>query len=271
MNINKNNFEQYDLAKIIIGGVVGLIFGILVISSIYIVESGQRAIKFTFGNITNIDDAGVHIKIPFVQRIEKVDVRTQKTTAEATAGTKDLQNVTTSVTLNYHFDQNRLAETYTKYGLDVEQKIIDPRIQEIVKAICARYSAEELIAKRETVKGEIEQNLRGALSSYNIVAEAIQITQFSFSKEYNAAIEAKQTSIQKALKAENDLKTIEIEAKQRIAEAQGEAEAIRIQTQAIKEQGGAEYVKLKAIEKWDGVMPKTVLGKDNSTLINIDN
>jgi len=271
MNINKNNFEQNDMTKIVMFGVLCLIFGILAISSIYIVESGQRAIKFTFGNITNIDDAGVHLKIPFVQRIERVDVRTQKTTAEASAGTKDLQNVTTSVTLNFHYDQNRLEETYTKYGLDVEQKIIDPRIQEIVKAICARYSAEELIAKRETVKGEIEQSLRSVLNNYNIVAEAIQITQFSFSKEYNAAIEAKQTSIQQALKAENDLKRVEIEARQRIAEAQGEAEAIRIQTQAIKEQGGAEYVKLKAIEKWDGVMPTTVLGKDSNTLINLNN
>lgn len=256
-------------AKLAIYGVGAAIVASIALSSFYVVSAGERAIKFTVGNITNIDDDGLHFKIPFIQNYTRVDVRTQKTTAEATAGTKDLQNVTTSVTLNYHFDQTKLKETYTQFGLDLEQKVIDPRIQEIVKAICAKYSAEELIAKRELVKTEIEQNLRIALSSYNIIAEAIQITQFSFSKEYNAAIEAKQTSIQQALKAENDLRTIEIQAKQRVTQAGAEAEAIRIQTQAIREQGGEAYVKLKYIEKWDGEMPKTVLG--NSTpIVNLN-
>lgn len=268
MNISLNK-QQINVSKIVTFFIIGIILTIFLFNTFYIVKAGERAIKFTFGNITSVDDDGLHFRIPFMQNYTMVDIRTQKTTAEAAAGTKDLQNVTTAVTLNYHYDQNKLKETYSKYGLDLEQKVIDPRIQEIVKAICAKYSAEELITRRETVKGEIERNLLSALNGYNIVAEAIQITQFSFSKEFNAAIEAKQTSVQQALKAENDLKRVEIEAKQRVAEAQGEAEAIRIQTQAIREQGGAEYVKLKYIEKWNGEMPKTVLG--NSTpIINID-
>ena len=270
MNVQKINPQQTYIKWGVIGFLSTIGF-ITALNSFYVINAGERAIKFTLGDITNIESDGLHFKVPFIQRYERVDVRTQKTTAEASAGTKDLQNVTTSVTLNFHYDPSQLKETYSKFGLDLEEKVIDPRIQEIVKAICAKYSAEELIAKREQVKLEIEQNLRTVLANYNVVAEAIQITQFSFSKEYNAAIEAKQTSIQKALKAENDLRTVEIEAKQRIAQAQGEAEAIRIQTQAIKEQGGAEYVKLKAIEKWDGVMPTTVLGKDSNTLINLNN
>jgi regulator of protease activity HflC (stomatin/prohibitin superfamily) len=138
----------------------------------------------------------------------------------------------------------------------VESKVIDPRIQEVVKAVVARYSAEELLAKREEVKQEVELALRNQLASYNIVVEAIQITNFQFSASFDHAIEAKQTAEQNALKAKNDLERIKIEADQKIAMAKAEAETIRIQADAIRAQGGAEYVQLKAIEKWNGQLPQ---------------
>ena len=150
---------------------------------------------------------------------------------------------------------DKLAEIYTKHGLDLENKIIDPRIQEVVKAVTARYQADKLLLQRETVKAEIEQEMKKALTSYYISVEAVQITNFSFSEQYEAAIEAKQTAEQNAQKAKNDLERIKIEAEQRVATARAEAEAIRIQSEAVRAQGGAEYVQLKAIEKWDGALP----------------
>lgn len=224
--------------------------------SFYTVTSGERAIVLRFGEVKSVEGDGLHFKIPFMEAIRIVDVRTQKAHSPANAGTRDLQSVATEVALNYHLNADTLADTYSRIGLDVEQKIIDPRIQEVVKSVVARFSAEELLARREEVKSEIANGLRSSMSGYNIVVEDIQITNFSFSRAFDAAIESKQTAEQNALKAKNDLDRIKIEAQQRVAMAEAEARAIQIQALAIREQGGAEYVQLKAIEKWNGQLPQ---------------
>jgi regulator of protease activity HflC (stomatin/prohibitin superfamily) len=147
--------------------------------------------------------------------------------------------------------------------------VIAPRIQEIVKAVIARFSAEELLVRRDVVKSEIANGLRQSLTQYNVVVEDIQITNFSFSQAFDEAIEAKQTAEQNALKAKNDLERIRVEAEQKIAMAQAEAEAIRIQAQAIKEQGGEAYVRMKAIEKWNGVLPQVSGGATPFINLNV--
>lgn len=243
------------LRQIAIGAVI-LVGIILLWTSFYTVTSGERAIVLRFGQVQGVESDGLHFKLPMVETVKIVDVRTQKAHAPATAGTRDLQTVQTEVALNYHLNPQSLADTYSRIGLNVEEKIIDPRIQEVVKAVIARFSAEELLAKREDVKNEIATGLRTSMTSYNITVEDIQITNFSFSRSFDAAIEAKQTAEQNALKAKNDLDRIKIEAQQKIAMAEAEAKAIQIQAQAIKEQGGAEYVQLKAIEKWNGELPQ---------------
>jgi regulator of protease activity HflC (stomatin/prohibitin superfamily) len=243
------------LRQIAIGAVV-LAAIILMWTSFYTVTSGERAIVLRFGQVQGVESDGLHFKMPMIENIKIVDVRTQKAHAPATAGTRDLQTVATEVALNYHLNAESLADTYSRIGLDVENKIIDPRIQEVVKAVIARFSAEELLAKREDVKNEIATGLRTSMTAYNITVEDIQITNFAFSRSFDAAIEAKQTAEQNALKAKNDLDRIKIEAQQKIAMAEAEAKTIQIQAQAIKEQGGAEYVQLKAIEKWNGQLPQ---------------
>ena len=243
------------LRQIAIGATI-LVAIIVLWSSFYTVTSGERAIVLRFGQVQNVEGDGLHFKMPMIESVRLVDVRTQKAESPANAGTRDLQSVETHVALNYHLNGDSLADTYTRIGLDVETKIIDPRIQEVVKAVVARFSAEELLTKRDDVKTEIASGLRTSLATYNITLEDIQITNFSFSRAFDSAIEAKQTAEQNALKAKNDLDRIKVEAQQKIAMAQAEAEAIKIQAQAIKEQGGSEYVQLKAIEKWNGVLPQ---------------
>jgi regulator of protease activity HflC (stomatin/prohibitin superfamily) len=163
---------------------------------------------------------GLPLKLPFIEKVILVDVRTQKSRAPASAGMKYLQTVTTEVALNYHLNAKTLQDTYTRIGLDVEDKVIEPRIQEIVKAVIARFSAEELLTRRDAVKQEIAVGLRTSLAAYNISVEDIQITNFSFSKAFDEAIEAKQTAEQNALKAKNDLDRIKVEAEQKITMAQ---------------------------------------------------
>lgn len=234
---------------------LGFLLLLMAFFSTYTVRAGEKAIVFTFGKISSVSDSGLHFKIPLVQSIERVDVRTRKAHAPASAGTNDLQSVKTEVALNYHLNEKSLVDIYSKFGLQVEDKIVDPRIQEVVKAVVARFSAEELLKKRDTVKDEIAVGLRALLAPYEVVVEDIQITDFSFSESFDVAIEAKQTAEQNALKAKNDLTRIEVEAKQRIVTATAEAQAIQIQAEAIRAQGGSEYVRLKAIEKWDGKLP----------------
>lgn len=252
---NNNNSRSNTKRYVMIG--IAVLVGIILLSSgFYTVGSGERALVLRFGQVQGVVADGLHVKIPLIDRIVRVDVRTQKSHAPASAGTRDLQIVTTEVALNYHLNAASLQDTYTRFGLDVEEKVIAPRIQEIVKAVIARFSAEELLVRRDAVKTEIATGLRTSLAAYNISVEDIQITNFSFSDAFNDAIEAKQTAEQNALKAKNDLDRIRVEAEQKIAMAQAEAEAIRIQAQAIKEQGGEAYVKMKAIEKWDGKLPQ---------------
>jgi regulator of protease activity HflC (stomatin/prohibitin superfamily) len=242
------------------------LFGIIALAnSFYTVKSGERGIVFTFGKIDAVVAEGPHFKVPFIQSLEKVDVRTLKAKAPCDAGTKDLQMVSSEVAINYHLDPNKLKELYMKSGLDVETKLIDPRIQEVVKAITAKYSAEQLMSQRESVKTSIVNNLTTELGKYYVIIEDVQITNFRFSDKFNAAIEAKQTAEQQALTAENDLRRIEVEARQKIAMAEAEAKTIQIQANAIKAQGGAEYVMLKFCDKWNGVLPQTALGNGGIT------
>lgn len=255
-NSMKSKLTDGQIAARVIGGIIaGIIALVLIFGSFYTVDSGERALVLTWGSVSSVENDGLHFKLPFIQKRVLVDVRTRKAHAPAEAASSDLQRVTTEVALNYHLDPNKIAEIYTRSGMDVEGTLIDPRIQEVVKAVSAKYQADKLLQQREAVKAEIESSLKLSLSPYNIVVEAVQITNFKFSEQYDAAIEAKQTAEQNAQKAKNDLERIKVEAEQKIATAQAEAEAIRIQSQAIEKQGGAGYVQLKAIEKWDGKLP----------------
>lgn len=259
--VDESNPRQPKLKIVPVASVIAGIFFFLfvflplVYGSIYTIDSGERGIVLTNGSVSSVEEDGLHFKAPIFQRVVKVDVRTRKAHTPADAASSDMQRVSAEVALNYHLDETKLEQIYTKSGMGVESVLIDPRIQEVVKAVVAKYKAEFLLSQREIVKGEIESALKTSLAPYNIIVEAIQITNFKFSEQYDAAIEAKQTAEQNAQKAKNDLERIKIEAEQKIATAQAEAEAIRIQSQAIQAQGGAGYVQLKAIEKWNGTLP----------------
>ena len=250
---------------------VGLVLLILITGSFYTVQSGEKALVFTWGKITNVTGEGLNFKIPVMQSILRVDIRTMKAEAPAIAASKNMQTVHTKVTVNYHLEPNQLQTIYSKVGLDVESKIIDSRIQEVVKAVTAKYTADELLAQRENVKSEISTLLTQQVAQYNIIVEqgGVQITNFEFSPAFVQAIEDKQIAEQNALKAKNDLDRIRVEADQQIAQARGNAEAIRIQADAIRAQGGKEYVQMKAIEKWNGVLPTYMGGNGPIPFIDV--
>ena len=268
MAIDVNDFKQGTKAAPVF---LILLLLLIVYASAFTVQSGTRKLVFSAGKLTAVAGEGLHFKIPVYQTVKSVPITTLKTAEEAEAASSDLQVVHAAITINYHFDQTKLAEIYMQTHFDVEDRIIKPRIQETLKAVSAKHTAEDLIVNRATAKQEIDNILKGDLARYHIIVEDVQLTHFQFSPEFNRAIEAKQTEAQNALKAKNILERTKIESEQRIAQAKGEAEAIRIQAEAIRSQGGAEYVQLKWIEKWNGEPPQVIAGQGASNfMLNLD-
>ena len=242
---------------------------VLFFSVFYIVHAGERGVLLTFGNPDmTAKTEGLHFKMPFIQHAVILDVKTLKYEADATAASEDLQTVTTKIAVNYHLTPENVPVLYKEIGINYQDRIIQPAVQEVLKASTAQFTAEELITKRNEVKEKIKELLKDRLGSRSIIVEDISITNFDFSEEFNKAIESKVTAEQNALAAKNKLAQIEYEAQQRVTQAKGEAEAIRIQTNAINSQGGENYIQMRAIDKWNGIMP-LVTGSGSMPFINL--
>lgn len=251
---------------------IGLFVLILVLGSFYTVDAGERGLVLRFGEVQEVNEEGLHWKLPLVERVKKFDIREDKVERSASASSKDLQIVTTQLAVNYEIELNSVEHIYTKYKTRAiaVSKIVDPIIQDVVKASTAQFTAEELITKRAEVKDLMEVQLREKVAGTGITITRMNIVNFEFSSSFDQAIEAKVTAEQQALKAQNDLERVQFEADQRVAQAEAEAEAIRIQAEAITSQGGAEYVELQRIERWNGQACTSYCGLETSTglLIN---
>jgi regulator of protease activity HflC (stomatin/prohibitin superfamily) len=228
------------------------------------VGAGERGVVLDFGAVQDtVLNEGLHFRVPVMQRVIIMDVKVQKAVTEATSASADLQDVTSSVALNYHIIPDKANVVYQSIGVEFKERIIDPAIQEVLKAVSAGYSAEELITKRPAVSEAMRATLAERLRAYNIAVDAFSIVSFSFSKVFTEAIESKQTAEQLALKAKRDLDRIKIEAEQTITAAKAEAESLRLQKANISmdliELRKIE-ANLKAIEKWNGILPQVTGG-----------
>lgn len=225
---------------------------------------GQRGVVMNFGAVQNyVLSEGLHLRIPIMQQVALMDVKVQKAETDAAAASSDLQDVSSRVALNYHIVPDKANIVYQKIGVHYKERIIDPAILEVVKAVTARYSAEELITKRPAVSEAMRTTLAERLMAHNIAVDAFSIVTFSFSKVFTEAIEAKQTAEQLALKAKRDLERVKIEAEQKITAAKAEAESLRLQRANIS----SDLIDLRrveanmrAIEKWNGILPQVTGG-----------
>jgi prohibitin 2 len=245
--------------------IAGVILFILIFFRPWVqVGAGQRGIVLNFGAVKKqVLDEGLHLRIPVMQEIVLMDVKVQKAETDAAAASADLQDVTSRVALNYHVVPDQANIVYQKIGVQFKERIIDPAILEVVKAVTAKYTAEELITKRPAVSEAMRRNLMDRLIVNNIAVDAFSIVTFSFSKVFTEAIESKQTAEQLALKAKRDLDRIKIEAEQKITTARAEAESLRLQRANIS----PDLIELrkieanmKAIEKWNGILPQVTGG-----------
>jgi len=248
---------------------LALIIGAILVFFLFLspwvqVGAGQRGIVLNFGAVQkDVLGEGLHFRIPVVQRVAIMDVKVQKSLTNAAASSSDLQEVSSEVALNYHIVKDKANIVYQSIGIQFKERIIDPAVQEVVKAVTAKYTAEELITKRPAVSEAMRANLAERLMVHNIAVDAFSIVGFSFSKIFMEAIESKQTAEQLALKAKRDLDRIKIEAEQKITAAKAEAESLRLQRANISpdliELRKIE-ANLKAIDKWNGILPQVTGG-----------
>jgi len=248
---------------------LALIIGAILVGFLFLrpwvqIGAGERGVVLNFGAVQeNVLGEGLHFRIPIMQKVARMDVKVQKAETDAAAASADLQDVSSKVALNYHIIPDKANIVYQTIGVEFKERIIDPAILEVVKAVTAKYSAEELITKRPAVSEAMRATLAERLMAYNIAVDAFSIVTFSFSKIFTEAIESKQTAEQLALKAKRDLDRIRIEAEQTITAAKAEAESLRLQKANISldliELRKIE-ANLKAIDKWNGILPQVTGG-----------
>jgi regulator of protease activity HflC (stomatin/prohibitin superfamily) len=238
--------------------VVALFFGTVVV-----IPAGNVGVVTRFGAVTGTNfEQGLHVKVPFVEGVTVFDIRTQKDQVDASAASQDLQEVKSTIAVNYHLDATQASTVFAEVGEQYKQRVVDPAVQESFKATTAQFTAEQLITQREAVKSKAMGFLKERLTKFHVIIDEFNIVNFDFSADFNQAIEAKQVAQQNVEKAKRDLERITIEAQQKIAKAEGESKAQQLQ-QSTLTQLYIDYLGMQnqatAIQKWDGKLP-TVTG-----------
>jgi regulator of protease activity HflC (stomatin/prohibitin superfamily) len=266
-------------------GALVVLFALFVFLPFAVVPNGHRGIRLTFGSASDeVLAEGLHWRTPIMQTVYKMPVLIERSETESEAASRDLQRVRTQVVLNYHVDPKQVVRVYRTIGAfeNIEPRIIDPTVQEAMKAVTALFTAEQLVTKRPEVSDRIRLAVNTRLQRHGIVVDEFAITNFKFSESFDTAIEAKTVAEQQKLKAERDLARIQVEAEQKVAEARGMAESQKLnaeaQAVALQAQRAAvtpELIELRrveaqleAIKRWDGRLPAVTGG--STPLLNLD-
>ena len=274
--------------------IAGIIASLIVITSCFvIVDSGRVGVVRRLGAVQPDHlPEGFHLKIPFIDGVEEMDIRLRAAQADAGASSKDLQVVRTQVAVQYSLSGPVMPSTYQRIGTRamLEGTLITPAILESVKAITAQYTAEELVTRRAEVKTKIQESIEAFVNatlsekgvSGAVMLANVAITDFDFSDEFNRAIEEKVQAEQEALKAKNEkLRRVtqaeaaaaertlaaDAEAYQIEAASKARAEAIRREAEALRD--NPDLIQLRIAEKWDGQLPQ-VNGGGALPLLNIE-
>lgn len=248
---------MYEFNPFKVFGAVGVIIiaFIFFINCFTTVSVGEKVVVTGFGKIQDTLSSGFHWLNPFYE-VHTFNLRNNKYDTVANSATADIQKADVSVTVNFNIEESKVLDIYTTYGDDFMSKVFAQNVQEAVKSASAKYTATELITKRDEFKATVKDNLTAKMPNIIVITD-VAITNVDFSDSFDSSVEAKVKAEQEALTAKANLE-----------QKKYEAEAIRAQAEAIQHAGGAEYVQLKWIEKWNGVLPSTMTG-NGASLINI--
>lgn len=242
-----SKFSDMGKSKGLMIGLIILAFIIVTfLTSIKMVGTGQVGVVTMYGKVTGRElDEGLSLVLPWgIERVTIYDIKVQKESVRSTAASKDLQDVTSEIVLNYNLERGSVSSVHQTIGVQYVDRIVIPAINEIFKAASAEYTASELITQRSELKSLAQRALTERLARHGIKVTELSIVDFQFSDNFSKAIEEKQVAQQNAERAKFNLEA-----------AKTDAEAQRAQSETLT----SEYLQKQAIEKWDGVMP-TYLG-----------
>ena len=270
---SNSSFPRNGMRNAVLVLVVALVA--VFIAPVAVVPAGGRGVMTTFGSPRNeLYEPGLHFRWPIAQTMHTMNVQIQKGEGEGDAAAKDLQSVHTKVAINYHLEPSYAVEAVTNLGPSTDvaaERIIMPATHEAVKAVTARFTAEELITRRTEVRDAIAVLLKEKMARHGLALDEFNLINFAFSKSFSDAIENKVKAEQQKQQAERDLQRLQVEAQQKIVGARAEAESLALQRQQIT----AELLALRRIEneraaiaKWDGKLPQVSGGA--TPFINIE-
>ncbi|MBP5677839.1 MAG: prohibitin family protein [Bacteroidales bacterium] len=239
--------------------ILGILAIIVVFSSFYTIKSTERGILSTFGRISeNTIEDGLHVKIPFIQSVKKINIQQKKFDGHENSYTRDVQTSEVDYTINYDLVRENVNKLYRNVGLDYHNRIVVPFVRSAMKEAFGNFAATEIVENRDAVRREIEATLRRTLDSNYFMNIQFQLVDIDFDDQFENAIKEKQVAEQEALKAKNVTIQIEEKAKQTKIAAEAEAEAMRIKANALER--NPKLVSYEAVQKWDGKMPQYMLG-----------
>jgi regulator of protease activity HflC (stomatin/prohibitin superfamily) len=230
-----------------------------------IIGAGERGVLMEFGQVKSTPlEEGLHFIIPILNTVEKLNVRVQKQEIASEASSKDLQDISIDLALNWHLIPQETPLVFQEVGneIQVTDYIINPALEEAIKAIIAQYTAAEIITKRSQVKTEIDLVLSDRLKNYHVAVDDLSLVEIAFSKRFRNAVEAKQVAEQQAKQAEFIAQKAIKKAEEKVNLAKGEAEAHRILQASLT----PEILQKQAIEKWNGNLPMIIGDKSQQFL-----
>lgn len=265
----------YKTIKYIILVLIVIFVIITFFNSFKTIPTGFVGVKTRFGQVQDtMLNEGLNLKVPFIEKIVLMDCRTQKTEYTMEASSKDLQKISNfKIAINYNITNDTANKLYRSVGVDYKSIIVEPAIQEAMKATVANYTAEELITKRNEVSEFALNKLSPKLQENGITLTSLNILDLSFSEEFDTAVEQKQIVEQETQKAQYELEKAKVENQKKIENAQADAEVMAAQNAQITD----NYLRLKEIEnqkaiieKWNGQLPTTMTGSDVSSIFNVN-
>ena len=266
------NFSPFKLILTIFVVILAIIF---LGSSFVVIPAGHTGVALTFGKVEDVVlQEGLHFKVPFVQKIVVVDNRIVKLDVNTEAFSKDLQTITTVVAVNDLVGKENSQTLYKNVGMGFEEVLITPAVNEVLKAVTAKYTAVELVSSRAEVSMLLDDGLNEKLNNYGIFINELNIINWDFSEEYINAVEAKQVAEQNLIKTrteqEQALVIANTEAQKRVIAAEAEANEIKVLAEAnaesnriLTESISELLIKYQTVAKWDGKLPTVMAGSDN--------
>lgn len=234
-----------------------------------IVDTGHRGVETEFGKVVDKSlPEGIYTYNPFTSNIVEMDVRTQKMVQVTQAYTKDVQQATLQYTMNYNLNPDKAHVVFRDVGRDWEEKLIPHIVNGAIKTVTGRWEAVSVVENRQEVTDAIFSQVKANLSTRGVNVQSFEIVDISYAEEFERAVEAKVTAVQRAAEAENKTKQVEEEAKQKVIAATAEAESMRIRANALTQ--NKALVEYEAVQKWNGVLPTMMMGNGSIPFINMD-